>query len=176
VGPLLLPVGLRASRSSLERITELSAEQTIFEGVTFLPNTVHSHGKPKANRSLWKRVGPSLSRDDFRHEGVLVCEDADELVIFNSCSHNGFWNTLEGVKQRFPGKRIRSYVGGLHLTDPITGSRESDTTLERLAQTVEEEGLQVFTGHCTGDRCFRLLSRRLPQRFHRLSTGLVALV
>ena len=58
------------------------------------------------------------TNDTFNHEGILLYEDSGEIVIFNSCSHNGVINSIESARTFFPNKKIRSYVGGFHFPYP----------------------------------------------------------
>jgi len=172
-GLLRLSVGLRCSEAARRRITSLRAGREIAKGAWFIPNSVGSHPKPRQNRVLFKKVGGRLLADDFAHEGLLVVEEGGELVVFNSCSHNGVVNSLESVAKAFPGKRVRSYVGGFHFHNPLGLQNESAGDLDAFADYVRKSGVRLYTGHCTGARSVACLKQALGDQLHTLSTGLV---
>ena len=106
--------------------------------------------------------------DDFSHEQSLVFETEDGLVIFNSCSHGGADNIINEVKATFPGEKIKAIIGGFHLFT----RREEE--VRELARSIRATGIQqVYTGHCTGDRAYAVLSDELGDMIHQLSCGLV---
>ena len=68
------------------------------EGAWLVPETVR--GGPFANRekTLLEKIGPDqFVPDDFSHEQSLVLESERGLVLFNSCSHGGIVNIVQGV-------------------------------------------------------------------------------
>lgn len=114
------------------------------------------------------RGGRKWRPDDFSHEQSLVFDAEDGLVIFNSCSHGGADNIINEVKAAFPGEKIKAIIGGFHLY-----TRKADEVRE-LARSIRDTGIQqVYTGHCTGDRAYAVLSDELGDMIHQLSCGLV---
>ena len=172
-GFVRLPVGLRCSEAARRRITSLKADREIAKGAWFVPNSVGSHPKPRQNRVLYKKSGGRLLPDDFAHEGILVVEEGGELVVFNSCSHNGVVNSLESVAKAFPGKRVRSYVGGFHFHNPLGLQNESAGDLDAFADYVRKAGVRLYTGHCTGAPSVGYLKSALGDQLRTLATGLV---
>ena len=89
-------------------------------------------------------------------------------MIFNSCSHGGADNIINEVKAAFPGEKIKAIIGGFHLFT----RREEE--VRELARSIRATGIQqVYTGHCTGDRAYAVLSDELGDMIHQLSCGLV---
>ena len=114
------------------------------------------------------RGGRKWRPDDFSHEQSLVFDAEDGLVIFNSCSHGGADNIINEVKAAFPGEKIKAIIGGFHLFT----RREEE--VRELARSIRATGIQqVYTGHCTGDRAYAVLSDELGDMIHQLSCGLV---
>lgn len=129
---------------------------------------------PSLNASLLMRQDGRLVPDDFRHEGVLVIEDDGELVLFNSCSHNGVINSIELVQRRFPGKPIRAYVGGFHFRDPITKRTEKPERLQEFASWFADNDIRLYPGHCTGQPVIEQLQRMMgAERVVAIRTGMV---
>lgn len=119
--------------------------------------------------------GVWLVPDSVEHEQSLVLEGEDGLVILNSCCHAGAGYIVRGVKEAFPGKRVRALIGGLHLMGKNTHCLGvAPGIVKNLGKWLFEE-LEVgtlYTGHCTGDPAFDLLKESYPERVVRLTTGL----
>lgn len=170
-GLFAVSVGLACSPESRGRITPISEDCQIDGKSRFIRNRVAEFPKPRANGNLFKKTSAGLVPDDFTHEGILVVDDGGELVIFNSCSHNGVRNSVECVKRTFPCRRIRSYVGGFHFRNPAGGSSEDARSLDAFTEYVRGEGLHLYTGHCTGEHNYDYMKSALGGSLDRLSTG-----
>ena len=120
-------------------------------------------------------IDDQFSRDNFSHEGIFVIDDSGELVIFNSCSHNGVVNSIESARRFFPNKRIRSYVGGMHFpygkeqTIPPDDMRNLEELVDYAKQHPE---LRFYTGHCTGEGTIKFLQKELGKnKVLRIQSG-----
>lgn len=167
-------IGLKASAKNKKRITFLQNPLQITKHCWFIPCSVEFYGKPNKNLSLYKKVGKVYSNDTFNHEGILVYDDNGQLVIFNSCSHNGVINSIESVRAFFPNKKIRSYIGGFHFPySSIDKIKPED--LRNLDELVDYANLQkdiiFYTGHCTGNGAFDYLRKALGERVQAIQTG-----
>lgn len=119
--------------------------------------------------------GVWLVPDSVAHEQSLVLEGEDGLVVLNSCCHAGAGYIVRGVKEAFPGKRVRALIGGLHLMGKNTHCLGvAPGIVKNLGKWLFEElGVgTLYTGHCTGDPAFDLLKEAYPERVVRLTTGL----
>ena len=147
----------------------------ILEGAWLVPETVH--GGPFASRetALLRKTGPDqFVPDDFSHEQSLVLEGARGLVVFNSCSHGGIVNIVQGVTEQL-GKPVYAVVGGLHMFSPKAPSGMNCTPdyARSVADALQEQGVErVYTGHCTGEAAFAVLKERLGDRLEALTGGL----
>ena len=145
------------------------------EGVWLVPENVH--GGPFASRetNLLRKVGPDqFVPDDFSHEQSLVLEGARGLVVFNSCSHGGIVNIVQGVKEQL-GRPVYAVVGGLHMFSASAPSGMNCTPeyAGSVADALVEQGVEkVYTGHCTGPAALALLQGRLGERLTALTGGL----
>ena len=166
-------------REAGERIRFTEGKFQICPGVWLLPHTTpgleavgrrnHMYLRSSENGGEeTDRGGRKWRPDDFSHEQSLVFDTEDGLVIFNSCSHGGADNIINEVKAAYPGEKIKAIIGGFHLFT----RREEE--VRELARSIRATGIQqVYTGHCTGDRAYAVLSDELGDMIHQLSCGLV---
>jgi 7,8-dihydropterin-6-yl-methyl-4-(beta-D-ribofuranosyl)aminobenzene 5'-phosphate synthase len=90
-------------------------------------------------------TGPCPIIDD----ATLVARTSGGLVAIFGCAHAGYVNILKAVRTAFPGERLLSVVGGLHL-----GSA-GDRVLEEAVAFTRAFKADRFTfhgGHCTGGK------------------------
>ena len=119
--------------------------------------------------------GLYLIPDGVNHEQSLVVDTGAGLAVFNSCSHAGAGAIARDILDRFPGRTIAAYVGGLHLmgatgTDSLGVAPGVVTNLARWL--LEELGVGVlYTGHCTGAPAYALLEQAGGGRVRALTTG-----
>ena len=167
-------IGLKLHEQNRSRIIQVSDDLIIDDTIFFLRNSVATYKKPIINKRLFKNNGGRIINDTFDHEGILALEDNDELVIFNSCSHNGILNAIETVQAKIPNKRIRSYVGGLHLFSPrILRGREYTGYLDSLINELKGLDITVYTGHCTGKFALDYMKEKLGNMIQEINTGMV---
>ena len=168
-------IGYKFTSRTQKRIKYLQNPLQISAHCWFIPCSVDFYGKPNKNETLYKKLGKSYVKDNFKHEGILIYDDKGELVIFNSCSHNGVINSIESVRAFFPNKKIRSYVGGFHFpyssVDKI--KPEDMRNLDELIDYAKiQSSIKFYTGHCTGNGAFDYLRKNLGERVVPISTGL----
>lgn len=120
-----------------------------------------------------------LIPDCFDHEQSLVFETGSGLVIFNSCSHGGVANIVEEVRQALPGKQICAYIGGFHLKAPGVQDAMNCTEqeVEKLGRSLLDLGIkEIYTGHCTGEHGFEILSGVMGEKLKLLKTGISRII
>jgi 7,8-dihydropterin-6-yl-methyl-4-(beta-D-ribofuranosyl)aminobenzene 5'-phosphate synthase len=172
-GIFYYPVGLKCSTLTKERIHTIDEKLQIDEKTFFVRNTVTDYPAPSLNKELYIQTNKNKIPDTFKHEGILVIENNNELVVFNSCSHSGVINSIETVKRLFPQRKIGSYVGGFHFCNPINKQHESNENLQIFVDYFKKKDIQLYTGHCTGDYAFEFIQERLGNSIHKISTGMV---
>ena len=144
-------------------------------GMWLVPETVH--GGPFASRetNLLRKLGPDqFVQDDFIHEHSLVLEGEDGLVVFNSCSHGGIVNIVQGVEEAL-NRQVTTVVGGLHMfsTSTLSGLNCPPEYPGQVARALKEQGVRrVYTGHCTGETALALLREELGDALIPLTCGL----
>lgn len=115
-------------------------------------------GAQKAGRKqkLYRMHGGWLRPDGLQHELTLVCASDGGLVVLSSCSHAGPEAILKEIQEAFPGTKIHTFIGGLHLYR--TGR---DGVLE-VARAFQAAGVErIYTGHCTGDEAIAILRENI---------------
>lgn len=89
-------------------------------------------------------TGPCPIIDD----ATLAIKTERGIVAVFGCGHAGYINILKAIQKNFPGEKLLSVVGGLHLK----GADEK--VLEAAVAYTDEmkaEGFTFYGGHCTGD-------------------------
>ncbi len=164
-----LGISAEVNRRFRKRAIRVSEPMTIADGVHLVPHTTRNLKKQGLRESMFMKRGQSYIPDDFKHEHSLVLEipDSEEIVVLNSCSHAGAYNIIDEVTRAFPGKRIKAYLGGLHLFN------KTDDEVRAFAQLVKDRDVgKLFTVHCTGDHQFELLKEILGGRAVQFSCGM----
>ena len=167
-----IPVGLKLDKKYRSRITQIDDDLKLDNSIYFFRNIETKFKKPTFNKKLFKKDSGKIINDTFEHEGILVMENNDELLVFNSCSHNGILNVIETVKIKFPNKKIRCYIGGLHLYNPMTKMNDSDEYLDYLIEELEKMDIIVYTGHCTGKYALKYMKEKLGDKIQEINTGM----
>lgn len=148
------------------RIIRVKRSMKLCEGVHLICHTSENLQLIGKRTGLYKKVRGKLVPDDFDHEQSLVFETEKGLVIFNSCSHAGPENILREIKSTFPQKNAYAYFGGLHLY------KSSEAEIRRTAEILKDSSLQlIVTGHCTGNKPYKILKETLGDRLGQLSVG-----
>ena len=90
-------------------------------------------------------TGPCPIIDD----ATLVARTPRGLVAIFGCAHAGYVNILKAVRTAFPGERLLSVVGGLHL-----GSANDQVLADAVAATgaFKADRFTFHGGHCTGGK------------------------
>ena len=100
----------------------------------------------------------TLRPDDFSHEQSIVVKLDEGVAVFSSCSHCGPDVVMAEVHQFMPNQPIRALIGGFHLYDT------PDEEVRTLAGRMKNEGIELaYTGHCTGERAFKILQEELGE-------------
>lgn len=100
----------------------------------------------------------TLRPDDFSHEQSIVVKLDEGLAVFSSCSHCGPDVVIAEVHQFMPDQPIRALIGGFRLYDT------PDEEVRALAGRMKNEGIELaYTGHCTGERAFKILQEELGE-------------
>ena len=132
----------------VDSVTEIN------DDVYIVPHRTKGLEKIGERTGLFKKQNGEIIGDDFAHEASLVFDTKNGLVIFNSCSHGGICNIIEEVKEVFPNKNIKAFLGGLHMMGMKNGEEYcafTDEEIQEITAFLEKEKVEkIYTGHCTG--------------------------
>lgn len=130
------------------------------------------YAQPIGNKTLFKETEKELVLDDFNHE-LIACIGISDTLVFVGCGHKGLLNILEAVSKKYV-KNIRYVIGGFHLLDSTASSNyESKYEIENLGNALNKKykHTEFITGHCTGEKAYKLLKMKLGQRLVHFFTG-----
>jgi len=151
-------------------------KKTVLDGdICVFPCDVQSYPMPKANASLFKEAGHGPEPDDFNHELVFCC-GGESAFVFTGCAHKGLLNILASVKA-ITGQIPGALLGGFHLLDGKAGQTfETEKEIAQIGLSLIEEypGTRFMTGHCTGDKAFRILKNQLKHQIELFYAGFIA--
>lgn len=151
-----------------DRIIVSNGNEQIFEGVSLIPHTTSGLELLGKRERMYQKIGRKWYPDNYSHEQSLVFDTEKGLVIFNSCSHGGVINSINEVKKAFPEKNVYGYIGGFHIF------KKPEAEIRELAEKIRQTGISyVCTGHCSGERGYRILHDELGDMVHQMSVGLV---
>jgi 7,8-dihydropterin-6-yl-methyl-4-(beta-D-ribofuranosyl)aminobenzene 5'-phosphate synthase len=166
----------RLLRDHPDRFTAVHETRELAPSVFALADIPTPHPPPAGNRIMFLQQGNTFVPDDFAHELLVVLRADDGLVVLSGCSHRGILNMVEAVLARFPGERIRALIGGFHLIglpflNTMAGSRAE---VEQLALELGQHPIdRAYTGHCTGEKAYRVLHAILGERLTNFPAGRV---
>jgi 7,8-dihydropterin-6-yl-methyl-4-(beta-D-ribofuranosyl)aminobenzene 5'-phosphate synthase len=157
--------GVPFTKGSIPWLTKVSKEIVGYEEIApsfhVLGDVVHK------NKNTKYYLDGKL--DDFHDEIILILEEEEEedgLSLFMGCSHFNVINGIEAVKKKFPDKRIKNLVGGMHL------SSASSEDLKEIADYFETCNLEkIIPLHCTGDTAINYFLDRFEKNCFSLKAG-----
>lgn len=135
-------------------------------GITLIPHSTPNLSKVGNHAKLYKKINGEILPDDFSHEQTMAFETKKGLVIFNSCSHSGPEVIINEVLKIFPDHKIYAYIGGFHL---FRLSREEVCEFAKKIETLCID--HIYTGHCTGEDAYSILSETLGKKACQIHVG-----
>lgn len=120
-------------------------------------------GTPKG---FYIREQENMREDLIMDEQMLIYETPRGLSVFLGCSHAGVVNCLDTAARLFPGNKIYSLTGGMHLENV------SELRLQKTIQYFKDMDIQkVIPLHCTGVTAIAEIKRQLGSRCQVLFAG-----
>jgi len=159
-----------------KRFVFVDQNTEILPDVFILPKIELTYPKPKGNKYLYIKKHSEWRFDEFLHELILVIKEEEGLVVFSGCSHNGIPNIIDTVNKQFGGIPIKAVIGGFHLIglpmfNTMAGSKREVEEVGRKTLTYSVE--KVYSGHCTGQKAYRVLKGVMGEKLDQLHTGVV---
>lgn len=146
----------------------------ISKNVALILKFPRKYDTPRANIRLTRENADGESPDEFKHEAALCVNFPSGVVVFSGCSHNGILNILEACTNYLHRSRIIACVGGTHLRDSDSlNTYESLSEIKNTGRAIltYHPGMQLITGHCTGDKVKKLLYQVMGDKFSVFHTG-----
>jgi 7,8-dihydropterin-6-yl-methyl-4-(beta-D-ribofuranosyl)aminobenzene 5'-phosphate synthase len=157
-----------------ERFEIVSKPTEILSNVFVFPHILSTYPKPLGNKQIYLRKDGRFMLDDFAHEIVMAINDNGKLVIFTGCSHNGILNMIETVTREFEGVQIKAVIGGFHLlaSPPFNFMAGTKREVENLGKSILNYSIDaMYTGHCTGNKAFKILKTVMGDKINDMRTG-----
>ncbi|MBN1785630.1 MAG: MBL fold metallo-hydrolase [Candidatus Methanofastidiosa archaeon] len=155
-----------------ERIVFVESPLEIHPNFFLIPNFVDKYPQIGLNKIYLKGNGKTKVQDNFEHEMCMVLKMEKGLAIFTGCAHVNILNILETVVQRFPGERIKTIMGGLHLVGIPIFNEESESGILDIGKGILSYGVGItYTCHCTSRRGYRILKEVLNGNVAYFFTG-----
>ncbi len=150
----------------IEKFTRLD------DNVFIVTDICKKYASPAGNKFLFVKKDNRFEPDDFSHEIMLTIKEKDGYVLFSGCCHNGILNMIEAAK-KFKIEPIKSVIGGFHLKrNPYKKRAEFIRDIEFIGERLLKENIDIiYTGHCTGNKSYGILSGILKDKLKRLYTG-----
>ncbi len=159
-----------------DRFIFVDGEAKIDDGIFIVPHSSEKIRERSEHTNMFTFFDGKMQPDDFKHEQTIVFEETDGLVCFNSCSHSGVDIAVDEVKNAFPGKKIKAYIGGFHLmgADGIFSCGYTEEEVKAVAKKLVNSNVKRFySGHCTGIIAFSWLKEILGDKLTQLYSGKV---
>lgn len=156
------------------RINYIDSFTEIIKDIYVITDIENHYEIPKGNKYLFVKDGKKLTRDEFKHEIIMVIKDQDGICMFTGCSHNGTANMIQAVRSKFSNANIKAIIGGFHLVRiPIIKSLSaSQDEIDVIARKIIDEKIEkIYTGHCTGEKSYKKLKNILGDKIKYIRTG-----
>ncbi|MFQ3621766.1 MAG: MBL fold metallo-hydrolase [Spirochaetales bacterium] len=137
----------------------LSPIEEILPDVYVITQFVRKHKDEKQNPRFTLYRQGKFEQDLFEDEILLVLDTPKGLIVLLGCSHPGFKNMVDTVRQRLQ-KPVYALLGGTHLVE--ASSQALDLSFSYLQKG---EIQQVGCCHCTGEKALNLFSNKLANFF-----------
>lgn len=157
-----------------DRFEYINGSAKIDEGIYIVPHSSEGILERAKHTHMCVMINDKIQYDDFKHEQTVVFEEEDGLICFNSCSHAGVDTVIEEVKNAFPGKRIKAYVGGFHMMGamgPSSCSYKKEEVQDIARRLMEQTDASFYSGHCTGTIAYEWLKEILGDKLEAFQTG-----
>lgn len=110
--------------------------------------------------------------DEFYHEQNLLIHENNKHFLVVGCAHKGILNIINKAEELI-GNELDYVFGGFHLKNPLLGRTDNQKDIIALAEKLKTKKTIYYTGHCTGEKAYKMLKSVLGQQLHPLSTGKV---
>ena len=150
-----------------DRFVYINKNTDILKNISIITNINAIDNCDYIKNSMYKLNNRTLSKDPIDHELLLVINENNNLTVITGCSHNGIINMVNEVNLCFPGKKIRTLVGGFHLKGLKTSNDK--IILSHLTTELKKYNIdKIYTCHCTSYKYYLKLKEILNDQIEYL--------
>lgn len=168
----LADIGLDPALLESGRFIFAGEREEIREGLTLFSGVSERELFSGCNADILKLEGGECVPDAFEHEQNLLLTEGDKTLLVAGCAHSGIVNILRRA-EAILGRMPDVVVGGLHLENPVNHAAEPEKLIRAVGKVLAMSGAVFYTGHCTGERPFRVLKEMIGERLRPLHAGTV---
>lgn len=162
-------IGLDSSMKSEKRIIFTHDYMMMDNQKCLFANVRGKMLTPSGNRLLFGE--DKTTNDQFSDEQNLIIQEADKVVLFAGCAHNGIFNILQKAEE-VTSRKITHVFGGMHLMKSGLDEKDELHFLDNWANELKKfSGCHFYTMHCTGEKQFSYLKNSLKGQISYLSCG-----
>lgn len=162
--------GIDRALLSEERFVFTDEFCEIDDEIALFSNVYGNFPLPKSDGNLFVKRNGKILPDDFCHEQNLIVKSDGGQILICGCAHSGIVNIIRKAKAII-GKEPTSVIGGMHLYEPVKKRYESDIYIDNVATTLAEGEAFYYTCHCTGEKAYAKMKKRLNNRLTYLRAG-----
>jgi metal-dependent hydrolase (beta-lactamase superfamily II) len=104
--------------------------------------------------------------------GVLVIEDNDELLVYNTYSYNNIIDDIAKVKEKMPNKKVRCYLGGLSFFGSDRKYNNIDSYIGYVLKELREMEVTIYALNVNGQYTVNYLRNMVGKKINRINAGM----
>lgn len=164
-------IGLDKSLINNDRLILIDNEFKINEYLMLFSKVSEKKLYPSGNKHLFVFKNSELIEDDFLHEQYLIIQERDKVILISGCSHKGIINIINECINTY-NLKIDYVIGGFHLYSNSKSISEDISIIEEYASELLKNDIVYYTCHCTGDKAFQILKKKMGSKIKYLSSGM----
>ena len=164
-------IGMPKGSPQEERFIRVQGDVEISRNLKILAGVQANRLNPPDNKVMFEKRSKGYKLDQFFHEQNLLLRQEEKTVLITGCAHKGIVNIMDYFYQK-EGKWPDVVIGGFHLVNR-EWSEEMVELIDEISEFLKSTPTHFYTGHCTGEKAFRLMKKQLGNQIEELSTGMV---
>ena len=163
-------IGLNKDLKWNDRVVLVNGLYKVDDGILLFSKIRGKEFIPISNKNLFKKRRKAYVEDDFSHEQNLLITENDKSFVFVGCGHKGIVNILNESEKIVRGE-IQHLFGGFHLYNSIIKKYEDDKLINDIAKALEPKNTLLYCCHCTGEKAYNMIKKRLKYRISLIKVG-----
>ena len=163
-------IGLPEEVRDLPQVVRVNGDLRIDQELSLFSRIPVPEPVPASNDDLMRKEGEAYVPDDFRHEQCLVIRQEGISILLSGCAHHGILNILRHYRTLY-GTDPDYVISGFHLMRRDGYSPEDIRTIVHTAMELRRYRTVFYTGHCTGEKPFRIMKRLMGRQLRYMHCG-----